>query len=105
MPNCSVEVYAARAKQAAAAFDYDDECDEDSVLSALVRRDDHEGVLRHLVIGVEDAGAGDAHNSQFFQYVADADRRMAEFAREGWSSFRWDLGSHEVRVARERHPK
>lgn len=115
MPNCSVEEYAARAKQAAAAFDYDDEYDEDSVLSAVIHGETllavdedepyYKGVQRHLVIGVEDAGAGKAHQAEFYSRVADAQKRMAEFAQSGWASFRWDLVTEGVYIKQARYPR
>ena len=112
MPKWTPEIYAIRARRAAQAFDYDDEYDEDSILRRIVRDDDPVTIdgepdvaLRYLVIGVEEAGSGEAHNSGFYGTVRGARQRMAEFASEGWASFLWDLDENTVMVKQERFPR
>jgi len=116
MPKLTAEELATRAFKVAEGYylnvwqvagdaDYDDEYDEGSELSEILRQRlcpvemaNDPFHYRYLVIGVE--MSGDAQNSGFYSTLRDARKRMGEFARDGWSSFLWDLTTDGV--AKER---
>lgn len=53
--------------------------------------EDLSGVHRYLVIATENAGQGPGDDSGFFESKAEAETRMGEFVRQGWSCSLWDL--------------
>jgi len=100
------------AKVIAAQFGYEPEYDGASPLAGIfldgtddLGEDDLDEIGRYLVISTEEAGAGPADNSGFFDTRAAATKHMSAHVREGWASSLWNLDSGSTEPVLERSPR